>query len=464
MMEVPRLALATASAGPEPSMMALALLAAFTEHRLRVQHFRTRACPTATELVGQVTGLPGRHLDSWLMPPPLCRSLFAQGMRGAELAVVEGTLETPRGPQNCTRSDFPGDLLDIAGVLELPTLAVIPMPESSGGVFHLPRLPDGIEGVLLDRLTHPEDLPRLRRLIRLAYRVPVVGALETLPGIRQQLEVTLRTQGETLPEEVIRALSCNFLRYADLEALCELSRSRPFPDQVDGMCACGMVDCCRCFRVAYAQDEAFGRYFPDTLEALEALGAELVEFSPLRDEALPGDIDLVMIGCGLPDLHADRLSANFSMMAALRQHVCRGQRIYTEGGGTAYLGRWMVIHGRRFPGVGIFPFDAELVAPAQQPTPVTRVLSSDSWLGPRGTTVRGYKSCRWRLHTSTERFECPACFGALTSDNDLFYHHHAVGSLIHLHLGALPEFVAAFAGPHRPSLWRPSMQGLGDAS
>ena len=52
------------------------------------------------------------------------------------------------------------------------------------------------------------------------------------------------------------------------------------------------------------------------------------------------------------------------------------------------------------------------------------------------------------------------CFGSLTSDADLFFHHHAVGSLIHLHLGALPEVVTAFVGPHRPSLKRPTATGL----
>jgi cobyrinic acid a,c-diamide synthase len=88
----------------------------------------------------------------------------------------------------------------------------------------------------------------------------------------------------------------------------------------------------------------------------------------------------------------------------------------------------------------------------------------DSWLGAKGTIVRGYKSGRWRLHSSVERFECPTCFGSLSTDDDLFYHHHAVGSLIHLHLGALPEVVSAFAGPHRPSLKRPSVQGLADQS
>jgi cobyrinic acid a,c-diamide synthase len=36
--------------------------------------------------------------------------------------------------------------------------------------------------------------------------------------------------------------------------------------------------------------------------------------------------------------------------------------------------------------------------------------------------------------------------------------------MIHLHLGGLPEVVAAFAGPHRPSLKRPSVHGLVDPS
>ena len=121
--------------------------------------------------------------------------------------------------------------------------------------------------------------------------------------------------------------------------------------------------------MAYAQDEAFGRYFPDTLEALEALGADLVEFSPLRDERLPEGVDLVMIGCGYPDHDTDLLVSNVSMIASLREHVCRGRRIYSEGGGTAYLGRRMVIDGQRFQGAGILPFEAELLPDPKPPVP-----------------------------------------------------------------------------------------------
>jgi cobyrinic acid a,c-diamide synthase len=458
MMDVPRLALATAATGPEPSVMALALLAGLTERRVRAQHFRTRACPAPAEVAGQVTGLPGRHLDSWLMPPEVCRSLFLRGTRDAELAIVEGTLDRPLEIQSCRQSDLPGELRPIARILDLPVVAVLPMPDRPGESFHLPHLPDGIDGVLVDRLADPADLARLCRLISRAWKLPVLGALEELPALRRELEQTPREQ--TLPEGSVEALAHNFLRHCDLDAIRALAGSRPLVGPIDASCACGLADyCCRCFRVAYAQDEAFGRYFPDTLEALQAMGAELVEFSPLRDEALPNQVDLVMIGCGMPDEHADRLATNESMIAALNEHVCNGHRIYSEGGGTAYLGQWMVIGGRPVRGAGILPFNAELLSDPGPPVPVTRRLLHDSWLGPRGTTVRGYKSGRWRLSESREKLDCPTCFGSLTTDGDLFYHHHAVGSLIHLHLGALPEVVAAFAGPHRPSLKRPSIHG-----
>jgi cobyrinic acid a,c-diamide synthase len=423
-----------------------------------VQHFRTRACLTAKETVGQVTGLPGRHLDPWLMPPEVCRRLFAPAGATAELSVVEGTLGAPIAGSSGQWCEHPGDLHPIAEALDLPILAVVSCRESDTDTFHLPMIPEGTDGVLLDEVPDAELLPRLRRLIHLATGLPVVGAIEAMPELRAAIEQ--QPPDRRLSEDLIEALARGFLQHADLPALDELARRRPFPDSDEWYDLAGGGR--RRFRVAYAQDEAFGGYFPDTIESLEALGADLVEFSPLRDEALPDGVGLVMIGCGVPDHHAEELASNLSMIAALGEHVCLGRRIYSEGGGTAYLGRSMIIGGRRYRGAGILPFDAQFIADAAPPTPVSRRLLHDSWLGPRGTVVRGYQSGRWRLIPGLERFECPACFGALSAEGDWFFHHHAVGSLLHLHLGALPEVVAAFAGPHRPSLKRPSARGLAE--
>ncbi len=345
MNEFPRLALATSPEGAEPSVACLAMLAGLTERRWRVQHFRTRACPTATEAVGQVTGLPGRHLDAWLMPPAVCRGLFARAAMSAELSIVEGTLGEPKSSTSYTSCDTSGDLLPVAQALDLPVVAVVSCRASASESLHLPRLPDGIDAVLIDELTDPSTLPQLRRLIGLGANLPVIGAIGLMPGVRSVLESAPRDR--QLPEELILTLAAEFWKHANLEAIQTLARSRPFSEglELDQPCR-GRAR--RRFRVAYAQDEAFGRYFPDTMEALEALGADLLEFSPIRDERLPDGVDLVMIGCGMPDPHADLLASNDSMIAALRQHVCHGQRIYCEGGGAAYLGRSMIISGAGF--------------------------------------------------------------------------------------------------------------------
>jgi len=447
MMGLPRLALAVPGLGPEPSPASLGMISALASLRWRVQHFRARACPTGTEAVGQATGLPGRHLDAWLMPPDVCRRVFAQGARRADLAVVEGSLDAPTPDLPFEREHYgqPGGLRPIAEALDLPTVALLHCPR--WGDLHLDRLPRGVDAVLIDGLEDADDFARIASAIRMVLKKPVIGAVEALPETRRALAEAPRNL--PVPEALIAPLAASFLRFADVPAIKALARSRPFPLEAGEPT---WPDQPR-FRVAYAQDEVFGGYFPDTLETLEALGADLVEFSPLRSESLPDRADLVMIGWGFPDAYADALAANLSLINALRSHVYRGRRIYSEGGGTAYLGRTMKIGDREVPGVGILPFDAVLREGSPVFTPVTFRLRCDTWLAPRGTEVRGYRSGRWDLRPTSELCHCAAGFGPLAEGStDVFYHHHAVGSLIHLHLAALPQVVAAFAGPHRPSL------------
>ena len=167
MNEFPRLALATAAVDPEPSLACLAMLSGLTQRSWRVQHFRSRACPTATEVVGQVTGLPGRHLDAWLMPPELCRGLFARAAVSAELSIVEGTLEEPTSGDLDASCDSPGDLRPIVQALDLPVVAVVSCRARASESLHLPRLPEGIDAVLIDEVTDPGRLAAAQAALRL---------------------------------------------------------------------------------------------------------------------------------------------------------------------------------------------------------------------------------------------------------------------------------------------------------
>ena len=454
-MPLPRLSLVTPGTDPDPSTAGLAMLAGLAALKWRVQHYRAWAPPIGSDLPGIVTGRPGRHLDAWLMPPEVLRSIFRGGAERADLAIVEGTFDPREIEESPTWIDRPGPLVGLTDALDLPRVAVIDYEPIRDG--HLPYIPAGIEAVLIDRLDRPESFPAARSLVTNLARRPVLGAIEALPEDREAI-VQARPGGPP-PLEALARLGSSFLKFADLDAIRSLARSRPWPVEGVGFepepISSATVPASRRLRVAYAMDEAFGGYFPDTLEAIESLGSELVEFSPLRDGALPSGVDLVMIGGGRPELHAEALAANHSLIAELRMHVCRGLRIYSEGGGTAYLSRSLIREGRQYPMAGILPVSAEFLDGACSPRPVERRLTRDGWLGPRGALVRGYRSGRWALHPAPEPDDCPAKSGPLTAENDLYFRKGAIGSLVHLHLGALPEVVAAFAGASAYSASRP---------
>jgi cobyrinic acid a,c-diamide synthase len=448
----PRIALATCAPGPrpgpEPALTTLAILAGLSLEGWRVQHFRCRAVLERSDWIEVVTGLPGRHLDAWLMAPDQCRATFLRAYDPCcDLGLLEGRLESLLSP---TTED--GDLGPIAEAIQAPVIAVIPCAGFEG--FHLPPLSPRVGGFILDGLERPEEFETIRHWIELTTRRPVVGALAAIPEARAEVVRGL-ARGEVCFEPLDR-LGASFRRFADLGSLRELAASRPWT--ASGTELAAAAGCCAasgaCFRVAYAVDEAFGAYFPDTLELLESLGGDLQEFSPLRDERLPEGTDLVVIGCGEPEVYADELAANISLIADLKHHVCRGRQLYAEGGGCAYLGRSMVLGSRRIPGAGILPFDAHLRVDPSPPEPVAVGLTRPSWLGEVGTTLRGYRNNRWRLTPAPDPGDCPARSGLLTPGREVVFRHNAIGSLVHLHPSALPEARRAFAAARQAATSR----------
>ena len=90
-------------------------------------------------------------------------------------------------------------------------------------------------------------------------------------------------------------------------------------------------------RLAVALDESFNFYYADNLDALKKSGAKLDFFSPVNDLALPQDIDGIILGGGFPEVLADRLEKNQSMIKSIKKAVNEGMPIYGERGGLMYL-------------------------------------------------------------------------------------------------------------------------------
>ena len=76
-------------------------------------------------------------------------------------------------------------------------------------------------------------------------------------------------------------------------------------------------------RIAVAHDEAFHFYYYANLEWLRQNKVELLTFSPLRDKHIPENVDGIILGGGFPEVFAEEMSANKSMLDSLnKEFLC----------------------------------------------------------------------------------------------------------------------------------------------
>jgi cobyrinic acid a,c-diamide synthase len=439
MSSVPRLAVGTIQPQVNLQPMVWALLDALDHEGVRIQSYLSRACFAPVDAATSITGISPRHLDSWLMSPELCRALFLRSARHSDLAILEGRFDED--------ATIPGGKLEpLCQWLGVPRLAIVDVSRLAD--CKLPPRPDRAAAVLLDQVADEREFFRWQTVLEPLWGIPVVGGLGSLPQIRAAV-AELRP-GESIGRDFCRTLGNNFLRHTSPARLLHLASQGDFSLPQ----TCDSTTCATCdeddrglngVRIAIAYDDIFHCYFPDALDALEARGAEVRDFSPLRDETLPPDTDIVAIGCGHPERFAAELGQNQCMMLALRGHVCAGKRIYAEGGGLAYLCQSLALPtGELAPMVDIFPAIARPIPTAGDPRPLETPLVCDSWLGRTGAVIRGYLNDAWRLEPVgrlRSLGQAPDC------EFPLVLRHQAIGSRMHLNLVAQPQLLGGFLRP-----------------
>src|SRR5690606_2256302 len=167
-------------------------------------------------------------------------------------------------------------------------------------------------------------------------KAPVLGIIKRNSGIR-------------LEERHLGLVPAHELQKAKKKALVSAARSVADQISIDRILSvCGTGDLPNApasyelpkkTRIAVALDESFNFYYADNLDALRIIGAELVFFSPVHDKRLPECINGIILGGGFPEVLADQLEKNGSMMKSIRNAVQDGMPVYGECGGLMYLTR-----------------------------------------------------------------------------------------------------------------------------
>lgn len=421
---LPRIAIGTAQPGAHAQPMALGLMEAFRRAGVLTQSFFSRAQFPRYQGELSITGLSPRYLDSWLMTPRLCCALFAHGAGSADLAVVLGEFRRDLG-----RPPVGGQLESLCRWLDLPRLVVLDVSQ----LAHCgrPEIPGKTAGLFLDGVSDESHFARLATDLEAIHRIPVLGAMSRTQEIRAALKNV--ASGDRVPVDLCRELGDRVSRWWRPKEILRLATQRNLPDP-DPSWLIGTSRRRRSLSVAIAYDEAFNCYFPDTLDLLELRGASVVGFSPLRDEQLPSQSDVVCFGCGHPERYAAALSENHCMIASLRSHLCSGRRIYGEGGGAAYLCGQMETPGGEFRRMaGILPAIARLRRTPAVPEPVKVTLAQSTWLGGKGAVLGGYRNPYWTIDPLDRSW---VLSDSPYSGANLIGNSQSLGSLIHLDFAA----------------------------
>jgi len=222
----------------------------------------------------------------------------------------------------------------LARLLRVPVLLVVDaygMAESAGALvngfvefakqsstINLPWNEDKIGvvdflGVIFNRVASESHYRMLKDSVQ---GVPVAGYLPT----ELDFEIPHRHLGLSIAEENpisgenIERLADAVMRHVDIDAI--IRQAEIFNRRKQHLETEGLKETKR-FRLAVAYDKAFSFYYEDNLDLMRDAGAEIIQFSPLVDRTMPERADAVYIGGGYPELHADALARNISMLESI---------------------------------------------------------------------------------------------------------------------------------------------------
>ena len=374
-----RMLISAAHKSSGKTMVSIGLCAALSQRGHAVQPYKKGPDYIDPMWLSLAAGRACRNLDLYLMERDDVVATFEQ--HRSEINLVEGN----KGLYDGLALDGSNSNAALAKLLDLPVFLVIDARGMTRGIAPLilgyqafDREID-IAGVILNNLGGSRHEAKLRSVIEHYTGVPVLGAIhhdERLSIVERHLGLMPSNESDAAAAR-IKQIASAIAEQVDLDkllSLCEVQAALPPPcrgrvgEGVEASMPTGSTPILpfplqggrnKKIRIGIARDRAFGFYYADDLDALEAAGAELVPFDTLRDERLP-EVDALYIGGGFPETCAAELEANSALRNQIKQSIQNGMPTYAECGGLMYLSRSIEYQGRTWQMVGVIPGDVKM--------------------------------------------------------------------------------------------------------
>jgi cobyrinic acid a,c-diamide synthase len=444
------LIVAGTKSGCGKTTVSLGLMAALAKRGLKVSPFKVGPDFIDPGHHSLITGRTSRNLDGWMLSKTYNLQCFQQNMGENDIAVVEGVMGLYDGYDGNSEA---GSTAQMAKWLKIPVVLVLDaksMARSAAAILigferFDPKL--SFAGVIFNNVGSARHLQYLTDAVRTSVHMPVLGGLmqdDQIAIPSRHLGLVTR-EDHSLTAAAIEGLAYRIEQNIAVDLLLQLLPEKNQEIQKHRFL---QIKRDKNPRIGVAKDKAFCFYYQDNLDLLQAAGAEISFFSPMRDRYLPDDIDGLYFGGGYPELYAAELTANTDLRDQVKAASVAGMPIYAECGGFMYLCEELVDHdGQRHPMTGCFPFATQMSSHLSALGYREITLTADTVIGKPGTIIRGHE---FHYSELTQR-SCETATVYRISDrlgldraSEGFMVNQTLGSYNHLHFGSQPPAAVHF--------------------
>ncbi len=277
-----------------------------------------------------VIGAPSYNLDSYLMSEDKIRLLMNKN--GKEVSVIEGVM----GFYDGYGVKGLGSSYEMSRITGTPVVLVVDCRGAGMSALAMVKgfkelYPNNIQGVIFNNLS--EKLYRQIAAERRRIGITPIGFLPHDDALRiesRHLGLTTAQEIDNIKEK-LRILADYAEKYINMDLLLQImaagdaeNEKMPRPPYIGDT------------KIAVARDRAFCFYYEDNLALLREMGAQIIEFSPLKNEEVP-ECDGIILGGGYPELYAAELEKNTGTIKSLKGKIQAGTPCIAECGGFMYL-------------------------------------------------------------------------------------------------------------------------------
>ncbi|MDP2731173.1 MAG: cobyrinate a,c-diamide synthase [Dehalococcoidales bacterium] len=428
--------------GVGKTTIATALMGALSRRKLKVQPFKTGPDYIDPTYHTWATGVISRNLDTWMLSHSAVAELFTRAMRGKDIAVIEGVMGLYDGRSSQSEEASTAELAKLLGA---PVLLVV---DCRKGARSIAAVVEGykvfdpglnLAGVILNGIGSETHLNFCREAIEYYTGVKVAGYLPRRDDLvlpERHLGLIPAVEGPA-NQEFLERLIAQCETTIDIPEILRISEQVKPPETKPELFP--QVKETPAVSIAVARDKAFSFYYQDSLDLLEARGAEIIPFSPLEDPGLPEGVSGIYIGGGFPEIYAEQLAANTAMKDSIKEAAKRGMPVYAECGGLMYLGKSIQdLEGKEHSMIGALPLSTRIDKPRLSLGYRTVQALADGPVLRRGEIARGHEFHWSVLHGDTgtpNAYRITDRGGCLEG----YKQGNLLASYIHFHLGALPS-------------------------